>query len=64
MARPRKYVNRYGKPVKTNTGISFNPARQRFYIIPNGGVRQEFHTWEEANARAIAFSGFRVGLVY
>ncbi len=50
MARPRIWVNRHGKPVKTNTGISFNKARRRFYIIRSDGKRQEFRTWEDARA--------------
>ncbi|GAG02109.1 unnamed protein product, partial [marine sediment metagenome] len=50
MARPRIWVNRHGKPVKTNTGISFNRARRRFYIIRSDGKRQEFRTWEDARA--------------
>lgn len=50
MARPRIWVNRHGKPVKTNTGISFNRARCRFYIIRSDGQRQEFRTWEDARA--------------
>ncbi len=50
MARPRIYVNRHGKPVKAITGVSFNKARRRFYIILPGGKRQEFSTWEDAHA--------------
>ncbi len=50
MARPRVYVNEYGKPVKTNTGVSYNKVRHRFYIIREGGKRQEFKTWQEARA--------------
>lgn len=50
MARPRIYVNTHGKPVKTDTGVSFNRARHRFYIILPGGGRQEFKTWDEARA--------------
>ncbi|MFH0981615.1 MAG: tyrosine-type recombinase/integrase [Planctomycetota bacterium] len=50
MARPRVYVNQYGKPVKINTGVSFNTARRRFYIIPSDGHRQEYKTWDDARA--------------
>ncbi len=48
MARPRIWVNRHGKPVKTNTGISFNTARRGFYFIRSDGKRQEFRTWDDA----------------
>ena len=50
MARPRVFVNRQGKPVKEHTGVSFNKARRRFYIIRSRGKRQEFRTWAEARA--------------
>jgi hypothetical protein len=54
MARPRKYVDRHGDSVVSSTGISFNRARQRSYIIPKDGQRQEFQTWNEADAALAA----------
>ena len=50
MPRPRVWVNCKGKPVKTNTGVSYNRARGRFYIIGSDGKRQESKTWNEAHA--------------
>jgi hypothetical protein len=53
LARPRIYVNRYGKNVKSPTGVHYNKTRPRFYVIqPNGSrhSRHETHTWEEARA--------------
>ncbi len=50
MPRPRVWVNRDGKVVKTATGVSYNRARGRFYVIASDGKRQEFKTWDEARA--------------
>ncbi len=50
MPRPRIYVNRHGRPVKSVTGVHFNRGRNRFYIILNGGRRPEFKTWGDARA--------------
>ena len=53
MARPRKYVNASGKPVKVDTGVSYNTARHRFYIIRSDGTRQEYQTWDQARAALV-----------
>ncbi len=50
MPRPRRWVNRHGKRVKTITGVSYSRTRGRLYIIASGGKRQEFKTWKEARA--------------
>ena len=50
MARSRKFVNRHGRPVRMNTGVSYNSARRRCYIIRSDGKRQEFKNGDDASA--------------
>lgn len=54
MPRPRRWVNRHGKRVKNVTGVSYNRARDRFYIIASDGKRQEFRTWDDAHAAYVS----------
>ncbi|MCB9865493.1 MAG: hypothetical protein H6816_02500 [Phycisphaerales bacterium] len=50
MARPRVFVNREAKPVKTDTGVSYHRASRRFYTISRAGGRAYFKTWDDARA--------------